>query len=155
MASIDEVLAQQDPTTFAIALSDLVFPRCDRDGFDALSLAERVAYCVDALEREVNNGGFHQFFMNSSGDTTAETAAALQAIVAAAAGTLLARAVVAFPGGQPPKDREQRVKILEGVSEETRETWLALDDEFYTYPDDLTALMRRFVELHRGEFRAW
>jgi len=155
MASIDEVLAQEDPTTFAIALSDLVFPRWDRDGFDALTPAERVAYCVDALEREVNNGGFHQFFLNSSGDTTAETAAALEAIGAAAAGSLFARAVVAFPGGQPPKDREQRVRILEGVSEETRETWLALDDEFYTYPDDLTALMRRFVGLHRGEFRAW
>ena len=115
-----------------------------------------MAYCVDALEREVNNGGFHQFFLNSSGDTTAETAGALQAIGAAAAGSLFARAVVAFPGGQPPKDREQRVKILEGVSDETRETSsLALDDEFYTYPDDLTSLMRRFVELHRGEFRAW
>ena len=41
MASIDEVLAQQDPTTFAIALSDLVFPRCDRDGFDGSARYQR------------------------------------------------------------------------------------------------------------------
>ena len=38
------------------------------DGKDELSSAERVVLSVEAIEREVNNGGFNQFFVNSSGD---------------------------------------------------------------------------------------
>jgi hypothetical protein len=50
-------------------MSNLVFARCEAAGFTALSQAEQTIYCLDALEREVNNGGFSQFFLNSSGDT--------------------------------------------------------------------------------------
>lgn len=155
MASIDEVLAHEDNTAFAIALSDLVFPRWDRDGFDALTEPERIAYCVDALEREVNNGGFFQFFENSSGDTAVETVAALEAIGAASAAQLVRRAIAAFPGGTPPVDRDQRLAILDDMPEEARKAWSALDDEFYLYPDDLADLLRRYVTAHRDEFRAW
>src|SRR5438045_3506378 len=88
MATINDVLGLQDQTEFAIALSNLVFPRWNRDGFQALTTAEQVAYCIDALEREVNNGGFEQFFVNSSGDTAAETVAALEGIGASKAATL-------------------------------------------------------------------
>lgn len=38
------------------------------DGKDELSTAERVVLSVEAIEREVNNGGFNQFFVNSSRD---------------------------------------------------------------------------------------
>jgi hypothetical protein len=37
-----------------------------RDGVGALSAEENVALAVEALEREVNNGGYSQFFENSS-----------------------------------------------------------------------------------------
>jgi hypothetical protein len=36
------------------------------DGRDKLSTAERVVLSIEAIEREVNNGGFNQFFVNSS-----------------------------------------------------------------------------------------
>jgi len=155
MATIGDVLANDDPTSFAIALSDLVFPRYDRDGFDSLSAAERVAYCVDALEREVNNGGFEQFFGNSSGDTAAETDAALQAIGAAQAASLLQSATSLFPNGAPPRDPDERVEAIDALSDEARSKWGELDARFCAYPDDLTSLMRRFVIAHRSEFRDW
>lgn len=41
MTTISDVLANDDPTSFAIALSDLVFQRYDRDGFEALSAVWR------------------------------------------------------------------------------------------------------------------
>jgi len=155
MATIGDVLANDDPTSFAIALSDLVFPRYDRDGFESLSAAERVAYCVDALEREVNNGGFEQFFGNSSGDTAAETHAALQAIGAAQGASLLQSATSLFTNGAPPRDRDERLDAIDAMSDETRSKWRELDERFCAYPDDLTSLMRRFVNAHRSEFRDW
>jgi hypothetical protein len=155
MATIDDVLSQTGPTEFAIALSNLVFPRWDRDGYAGLTPAEAVAYCVDALEREVNNGGFRQFFDNSSGDTAVETAAALDAIHARQAAALVRRALAQFPQGAPPRDRDERSRLMDELPESAAERWMILDDEFYTYPDDLTTLMRRYVEAHRDEFRPW
>lgn len=155
MATINDVLANDDPTAFAIALSDLVFPRYDRDGFESLSAAERVAYCVDALEREVANGGFEQFFTNSSGDTATETHAALVKIGAAQAASLLQTAISLFPKGAPPRDRDERTDLVDSMSDELRGKWRELDKRFYAYPDDLTSLMRQFVTAHRSEFRDW
>jgi len=36
-------------------------------GFNALSDPEKLYYALDLFQGEVNNGGFHQFFFNSSG----------------------------------------------------------------------------------------
>jgi len=155
VATIDDVLAQEDGTAFAIALSNLVFPRYDRDGYAALTPAERVAYCIDALEREVNNGGFRQFFDNSSGDTALETVAALETIGARQAAALVRRAVAVFPDGAPPRDRDERCLLVERLPETAADEWMALDGEFYGYPDDLTTLLRRYVEAHRDDFRPW
>ncbi|HUQ27184.1 MAG TPA: DMP19 family protein [Usitatibacter sp.] len=155
MPSIDDVLANEDPTTFAIALSDLVFARYDRDGFESLTPPERVAYCVDALEREVNNGGFEQFFTNNSGDTSAETVAALRKIGAIQAANLVQSAMELFPNGSLPRDREERVDVVGAMSDAHRSKWHELDDRFCSYPDDLTRLMRAFVNAHRAGFRAW
>jgi hypothetical protein len=44
---------------------------------------------------------------------------------------------------------------MDELPESAAEQWMILDDEFYTYPDDLTTLMRRYVEAHREEFRPW
>lgn len=155
MPTIDDVLAEQDGTAFAIALSNLVFPRYDRDGFEKLSAAEQVAYCVDAAEREVANGGFRQFFDNSSGDTALETIAALEAIGAVRAAGLVRRAVAVFPGGAPPQDRDQRGELVDRLPERASEEWEALDEAWNAYPDDLTTLMRRYVEARRADFRPW
>jgi hypothetical protein len=154
MATIDDVLAKQDGTQFAIALSDLVFPRCEREGFAALTPAEQVAYCVDALEREVNNGGFEQFFWNSSGDTAHETLEALQALGAQQAAGLLREAIAHFPGGKVPASRDERERLLQSMPTGSRDKWSELDSRFCAYPDDLTALMRRYVELNRAGFRS-
>jgi hypothetical protein len=110
---------------------------------------------VDALEREANNGGFDQFFANSSGDTAQETVKALETIGARAAADIVRRAIATFPGGAPAADREERLDQLDAAGEEREGLWDALDQEFYSYPDDLAALMRRYVQAHRAEFRKW
>ena len=52
---------------------------------------------IDALEGEVNNGGFHQFFYNSAGDRTTETIQALEIVGAFAMADIVRRAAQMFP----------------------------------------------------------
>ena len=45
----------------------------NKEEFTRLPHKTQVARCIYMLEAEVNNGGFHQFFLNSSGEYVPET----------------------------------------------------------------------------------
>jgi hypothetical protein len=154
MAAVDDALARTDDTAFAIAMSELVFARHEAVGFGALSEPEQTVYCLDALEREVNNGGFDQFFFNSSGDTALETVAALERLGAAHTAGLVRRALAVFHGGRPAADRGEREKQMEALPESARDTWSKLDEAFFEYRDNLAALERKYVTAHRAGFRS-
>jgi hypothetical protein len=150
--TIEEILAIEDPTRFAIALGDLVYGR-PAIPFEALRPAERVVWCIDGLEREVNNGGFAQFLVNNAGDHARETLAALGAIAAARTASLVERAMAVFPDGAPSPDHETRQAQLDALPEEAHAQWAALDGAFLRYEDDLTALLRGYVTRHTADFR--
>ncbi|MGI9235258.1 MAG: DMP19 family protein [Woeseiaceae bacterium] len=61
--STDELIALEEK--FEIVSIVLAFEAALQTK-DNLSKAERVVLSVEAIEREVNNGGFNQFFVNSS-----------------------------------------------------------------------------------------
>jgi hypothetical protein len=67
VSRIDAILSIANPTGFAIALSDFINSR--PTPFERMSPGEQAAYCVDELEREVNNGGFEQFFLTRAATT--------------------------------------------------------------------------------------
>jgi Domain of unknown function (DUF4375) len=48
------------------AMEQAISQKAARAGDGSLSPEERVVLAVEALEREVNNGGYDQFFVNSS-----------------------------------------------------------------------------------------
>jgi Domain of unknown function (DUF4375) len=69
--SVDQVLALVDRyrvDSLVIALEQAVDQKSARVGEQNLSQEERIILAVDALEREVNNGGYSQFFTNSSSE---------------------------------------------------------------------------------------
>jgi hypothetical protein len=149
---IDEILAIEDPTRFAIALSNHVYGREGPGGFSGLTEAERTVYCINGLEREVNNGGFAQFFFNSAGDQSHETVAALRRIGATHTADLVERAMAPFGPAGPSPDPERRAAQLQRIGNGAESLWYELDDAFYEYRDDLTGLLRSYVRSRRDEF---
>ena len=99
---VAEILLIEDDTKFAIAMSDLVFSREAAVGYQRLTPPERVVFCLDGLEREVNNGGFAQFLENSAGDHALETIEALRTLGAPRVAGLVAEAVAVFPEWRAP-----------------------------------------------------
>jgi hypothetical protein len=104
---------------------------------------DEVGEVINELEGEVNNGGFHQYFNNYSGGNAAEALIALETIGALRMADILKRAIGRFPAGNVPKDRESRLEILSNVFPNTDE-FNDLDDEFFTYPDDIAALVEKY-----------
>src|SRR5262245_64706068 len=121
MNAIDAALAKPDNTAFAIAIGDDCLLR-------------------DCLEREVNDGGFDQFFVNFSGDTSLETITALERLGARHTAELVRRAIAVFPTGHPSPDRDARLDQMEGIRGTAEELRDNLDTAFYEYRDDLAQL---------------
>ena len=70
--SVDDllVLANGDEIEFLQSLEMAIQQKSERIGEDDLSEEEIIVLAVEALEREVNNGGYSQFFVNSSREFT-------------------------------------------------------------------------------------
>ena len=76
--------------------------------YELLSPGRRALILADGLDLEVNNGGFDQFFLNSSGDGAAATPDALRLLGHPNVATMVERANSQFPSG-PPTSRQARL----------------------------------------------
>jgi hypothetical protein len=114
--------------------------------FDDLSQAEQVFRAIWELEGDVNNGGFDQYFFNSSGDTAFAVVDALKAIGARQIAGIVAQANGIFPSSCPPRDRDKRQALLDTFGPEKKALLERLDQEFFRYPDNLTELLYEYVK---------
>jgi len=106
---------------------------------------EEIAGLVSLLEAEVNNGGFDQFFFNSSGDKTAEIMKALQLIGALTTADNVKRAGAKIPGGMPPKEWAKRQDLLVDEVSPEADAFQEMDREFYSGPENLSDLVNKYI----------
>jgi hypothetical protein len=151
--SIDEILNMDDHTSAIIELDDIV-NEISNYGEDLTKLTEpeKVLLFVENLEREVNNGGFNQFYWNSSGDYAQETLEGLKIIKANKMAEILQRANSEWPDRTVPKDRTLRQNLQETIEEQADIVWEQCDNDFYQYLDDIVELLLDYVKLHKSEF---
>jgi hypothetical protein len=135
--------------SYLIQLSDQVVPLIWQSPPAEITDAERVFICVWQLEAEVNNGGFAQYYTNSSGDLAADAPSALEAIGATHTATIVRAANAVFPNG-PPRDQGVREDAFDAIADDAFEE---LDDLFLAYEDDLSSMLHAYVQAHRGEIR--
>lgn len=126
------------------------------EDFDDLSVSNKaeflrlapkvqVAYCLHCLEAQVNNGGFEQFFSNSTGEYVAETIQALVTIGAIKSSELLKRAVsIGFPAGYPVDASQYESAVADG--DDVADELDALDQEFLEYVEPLADLVNKYLE---------
>jgi Domain of unknown function (DUF4375) len=142
-------LSRNDKNIVLIRLSSSSFAKVD---FMVQSRPQKTFSMVWALEAEINNGGFSQYFFNRSAETVPWVAEALVSLGALHAADICQRAIeVAFPLGLP-SDPEAISAEAANFTEEVLEQLEGLDRELFAYPDDLTVLMFDDVAAHRDDF---
>ena len=151
--NFDNIWSIEDENEFLIALDVWLGSKCTYgEAMERLSDAEKTFYLVFQLEAEVNNGGFSQFFFNTSGNFANETADALRAIGADKTAEIYLRAIGVF-GGEVPKNRRERQDMLEKAkTDEVNKILSECDREFCAYPDNLTELCYKFVFENKEQF---
>lgn len=142
-----------DTNDFVIALIEHLDEKTQYgEDMSVLSDAERIFYITQTLEMEVNNGGFSQFFFNSSGDFSNELVGAFTAIGANTTAGICQKAIDAF-GRDIPVDRDERQEMLDELeSDELNEILEECDSAFYDYEDNLNELNYDFVMKNKESF---
>lgn len=119
-------------------------------GLAQLSDVERQYWAVGCLSGEVYNGGFYQYFDNSSGATYSAAVDGLKAMGAATSLLLLQKAKQTIFGfADVPEESYARRTIQAAAESDSLQQRLdELDKQFWEDPDDLAARSETFAVSH-------
>lgn len=142
--------AKRNP--FFVLYSSLIERVCNSlDGFERLSEAEKVYYALTLFQNEVNNGGFHQFFFNSSGGHFELIKHNLLAFNEPVLLALVNQAKqIVFPDCAVPVEKSKRRTSMSWTDSATDviAELDALDRQFYNQPSTLEPKLEEFARTH-------
>jgi hypothetical protein len=125
-------------------------------GYEGLTESEKLYFSVGLLEGEVYNGGFHQYFFNSSASYFDDAIRGLDEIGAVESLTLLRTAKESlFPSCPIPSDTSERRETLPWYPPkgETVPDWCKtldeLDKRFCQDPDGLGQRLQKYAADHQ------
>jgi len=147
--SIDEILSFESterPPVLLATIEDALRRRVkERSGWTGV---ERMVLSVQSLVNEVNNGGFHQFFFNSSRQHAPAITDDLRRIGCDEAANITRRAVDALGLEHQTAEDIQRVIASEGSRDRLRDPLRACDEAFYALAEDIPAKLLSYVRRH-------
>ena len=146
---------ESDPIT--AKLNDLV---CDQKlyfglfDFEQMSLAEQALIGTWELANEIYNGGFMQYFHNSSGEHAKSMIDVLRSIDAPKAADIVEQARALAGPGTPWGDELDYSKAVKMAPADVTARLNALEDAFFDQSDDLHLRVFRYLSAHRDQIEA-
>jgi hypothetical protein len=153
--STEELLALEGKyrtDSLVCAFEDAIQKKADAVGEDHISQEERVVFAVEALEREVNNGGYDQFFVNSSSAYAAIIVDSLKRIGATEAANLTQEAIDALKieGELTPENIEEAILR----EDEQRDNTLShCDERYYQRVGDMAGPLLEFIKTNKSKIQ--
>ncbi|MGD0095798.1 MAG: DUF4375 domain-containing protein [Terracidiphilus sp.] len=148
--TIEELLALADEyrvDSLLAALEEGLNQKAEEVGEQDLSDEERIVLAVEAFEREVNNGGYGQFFSNSSGQYTPIIVASLLNIGCTETANITSGAINAL--GIQDFSPEALEAALESEDEERDEQLDECDGLYSGSGEDIAGKLFEFVSAHQ------
>ena len=79
VSKIDKILSLENEIDIIIGIDDLLWAKSkNTENLELLNEYEKYVIFINMLDAQVNNGGFDQYFFNSSGENAHETLIALE-----------------------------------------------------------------------------
>ena len=124
---LDKVLKIERRDMIVIEIDTYLNEKCEYgEKIDRLNESQKTLLFIENLEREINNGGFNQFYWNLSGDYANETVDALIKIRANKTAEIVKKANSEFKDAAVPKDQTERQNKLETDQQALSETIVQL-----------------------------
>ena len=151
--SMDELLACGEThriDTIAMAFDEAICQRSNAFGLLVLSPEEQNIVAVNALEREVNNGGYHQFFLNE-GQCAPIIVDALREIGCPKTATITEEAIDAMR--LPRLTMEEIDKVIADENDARDKILSDCDDRFLDYTEDISGQLFAYIKHNRDAIR--
>lgn len=148
--TLAELLAMTDTyrtDSLILAVEGALLQKASAD----LSTPERVVLAVEALEREVNNGGYNQFLLNEP-SYAHEIVAALNEIGCPETARITEDALAVL-GLRPGWTDEQIETAAADMPDDQMAKLDPLDEEFFAYPDPIEDRLLAFIRANAAEIR--
>jgi hypothetical protein len=149
---IQAALELADETDAFLRITDVIYDKKAEIGYADLSPAEKSVYCIDSVSREMENGGFGQFFHHDAGALTQDILEALEKIRAKNTHAVVQQMVNYFPGSEVPSDEEKRMSAFDQLASELVDEIAECDDRFYDAGENLVELTLKFVAKNTNQF---
>jgi hypothetical protein len=134
-----------------LAFEEAIAAKAERLGTTTLTTAELVVLAVEAIEREVNNGGFDQLFRNSSKEHATNYVSALEAIERPDVAELAKQAIAALRLAKWPLTIDAIDRAMETDSDARDEKFEALDDRYLEVAGDLAPAVLAFIKANSAQ----
>lgn len=144
--NITDIWEIENKNSFIIAMDSWICKKCNYgDDMDKLSLQERIFFITQRLESEVNNGGFSQFFYNSSGNFTNELFDSFISIGAEKTAQICKKSVDVFGCKMPVDGAEREAFIDQMFTDDINAVLNECDNMFYEYLDNIEELNFKYI----------
>jgi hypothetical protein len=153
--SLEELIAMEAThriDSLVLAIESALDRKAADRGAATLSPAERAVLAVEALEREVNNGGYDQFFLNSSRAYAGDIERALRAIGCPGQADIARRAVEAL-AIQGAVTAEAVEAAHSAGGDDLFDALSSLDDEYYASDEPIADRLFDFVKANQAAIR--
>ena len=144
--------AEYRTDSLVIAFEQALMTKAVCDGVASLTAEERVVLAVEAVEREVNNGGFEQLFTDASKALAPYFVESLEAIGAGEAETLTRQAIEAL-GIEGPLTIEAIDRAMDRESDARDDALADCDDRYYDLAGDLAGHVFAYIKANRARIR--
>jgi hypothetical protein len=117
----------------------------------SISTEETYVLAIEALEREVNNGGYHQFFVNTAGEFAGVIEAALRAINCPRTADMTRDAIAAMR--VDASDAEAVAAAALRADASLVEALGACDDRYFAYEEPIADRLFRWIAANKDRVR--
>jgi hypothetical protein len=149
-----EILSHENGTNQDRVIGALLWrlgQKSEQRGWDNLSDTERRLIAVDAMNEEVLDGGFHQYFSTDLGNDAQIALAGLKEMGSTNFAKIVERAMAQFPNGKPPTDSDQRDTVMAQIENTAKPAWQKCDSDYYDSKEDLEALELAYAKMKKAE----
>jgi len=126
---------------------------CKKANYESRSLARplQVVHLINWINFEIALGGVYGWLINM-GEFGPDTVAALETVGAHKCAAIVREILAPFPDGQPSHDDRERVQQMEDIGEAGEKRWRDLGNRLLAWPDDINALLQKFIDKHEADF---
>jgi hypothetical protein len=150
----DEIFSHENDAKKDDVLGALLWrlgQKSEKRGWDNLNDTERRLIAVDAMNDEVLDGGFKEYFSDSLGGDVEVALAGLKEMGATGTAEIVERAMAQFPDNKPPADYDQRQAVMDKIEATAEPVWQKCDDAYYGFKEDLDALELAYAKKKRAD----